>query len=64
MHASMCRSALVRVACSPDSNAHLLVHEQEQCQYHLVVFSPLACHVEALQTQAAAGAPASAHLEL
>ncbi|KAK9834104.1 hypothetical protein WJX84_001823 [Apatococcus fuscideae] len=43
------RSALVKVACSPDGHPHLLVREPEQCGYDLVLYSPTACNVEELQ---------------
>lgn len=42
------RSATVKVACSPDDAAHLIVREPEQCYYNIVAYSPAACSVSAL----------------
>ena len=42
------RSATVKVACSPDDAAHLIVREPEQCYYEIVAYSPAACSVSAL----------------
>lgn len=37
------REAEVRLACSPDTETRLAVHEAKQCRYLIVLFSPQLC---------------------
>ena len=53
LHASdmcmMCRSTELRLACSPDKVAHMVVREPAQCVYIITVYLPGLCRA----TQAA-----------
>lgn len=40
------RKSEVRIACSFDSNIHMLVREPDFCQYVFVIYSPSLCKVE------------------
>ena len=39
------RTAEVRIACSPDSQQHLVMREPEQCQYIIVMYDPGVCEL-------------------
>lgn len=43
------RSTEVRIACSPDSNLHVLVREPDLCTYVYVVYSPTLCTLQRYQ---------------
>ena len=38
-----CRSTELRLACSPDEEAHMIVREPAQCMYIITVYLPGLC---------------------
>lgn len=45
----ICRSTELRLACSPDKAAHMVIREPAQCLYVITMYLPGLCHA----TQAA-----------
>lgn len=54
MRVEMCRSTELRLACSPDKAAHMVVREPAQCLYIITLYLPGLCRTpQAAQLNAA-----------